>query len=378
MAIRLGALVAVAAAWAACASPARAAGPKVDLASPTDLPHVGLRISLPANQKPEISGKATTALVARAGYGKRWQSRTVVEVTRERPDRPGPKPRTVAEAFLPQVRRAGGYEKSVFVASAPLQVEAQAGWLAARTFSKGRETMAGVVLVWTGPFPKYDVSLRYVVYFQWNGPDAETAVRVAKAMGRSIRHIPLRSPSDLHLPPLLGPVAYPADRLVIGIPFGWYVLPLPPQDRKTKMVMLAAVSDYVYGLSAPEMSVQVQRGVTQIPDFSAMDDDGLEAYLNALRRRKSRRTRWKHVRHRRVWMVGRTGVELIGARRVGKQPVLEVVRQVFDSGDLYTLTLVWRGGDVRLASAAMLRLSLGLRFVPRPKPQTQPATAPAD
>ena len=78
-------------------------------------------------------------------------------------------------------------------------------------------------------------------------------------------------------------------------------------------------------------------------------------------------------------MIRRVGVEMIGVRRIGRQPFLEVMRQVFHEGDLYTLTLRWRGGDVRRATAAMLRLSLSLRLLASPSgPQTQPAPAPEE
>ena len=373
------ALAAVAVALAVCSSPAEAAEARVALAGPTDLPHAGLRISLPAGQKPGIPSSATTVLVAQAGHGDRWQSKTTIEATRARSGASAPKPRALAEALMPRLQRAGGYEKSTFVASDPVQVEAQPGWQVARTFSKAGKTVVVVVIVWTGPFPRHDVSLHYVVYFQWNGAEAAKATRIARAMCRSIRHVPLLSPSETDLPPLTGPLAYPRARLAIGIPFGWHLLPAPRRAGKAKGVMRAAVTDYVYGVGAPEMSVQVERGVTKVPDFDKLDEDALEAYLSDLRRRKARRTGWRHLRHRRVWMIRRVGVEMIGVRRIGRQPFLEVMRQVFHEGDLYTLTLRWRGGDVRRATAAMLRLSLSLRLLASPSgPQTQPAPAPEE
>ena len=78
-------------------------------------------------------------------------------------------------------------------------------------------------------------------------------------------------------------------------------------------------------------------------------------------------------------MVRRIGVEMIGARMIGRQPFIEVTRQVSHEGGLYTLTLRWRGRDVRLATAAMLRLSLSLRLLASPSaPRTQPAPKPEE
>jgi hypothetical protein len=300
----------------------------------------------------------------------------VVEVNRARPGE-RLSPRRIAEALLPKLQKAGGYEKSDFVASQAGRVENQPAWMAARKFIKADQTTIGVVFVWTTPFPRYGLSLHYMVYVQWNGPDVKKALRIASAVFGSIRHTPLLSPSYLDLPTLTGPVVIESELFAIAVPFGWHLRGSTPPAGKSKVVFRAGVMDHICGMPVPNVSVVVRADVSPNNDFSRMTEEGIERYMTALRMHKARVRGWQHVSHRRVWIAHRPGVEITGRRTVGRQQLTEVIRQVYREGKLYAIGLTWWGDNVKRASAAMVKLSLSFKFVePRPAPETQPKPEP--
>ncbi|KPK44281.1 MAG: hypothetical protein AMK72_12195 [Planctomycetes bacterium SM23_25] len=356
---------------------AQAAEEAVELARPVHLPHVGLTIALPADQKLGLLLRPVSVLAAQAGEKENWRSRTAVEVSRAwRGQRLSP--RRMAEIILPKLQKTGGYDKSEFVAAEPARVENQPAWKAVRKFTKADSQVIGAVLVWTAPFPRYGLSLHYLVHVESNGPDVKKALRIASAVFASIRHIPLASPSHLDLPALMGPIADRAHGFAIGIPFGWHVV-APRQTGKAKVVFGAGVTDHIGGTTIPNVSVVLQADVGAGGDFNAMSEEGLERYLTDMRRRRARIPGWKYLSHRRVWIAGRTGVEMVGAQVLGTQQFVQIVRQVYDKGKLYTVGLNWGGDSVKRASAAMVQLSLSFRLLePPPGPQTQPAPAKGD
>lgn len=347
---------------------------KGPLGKPIDLPHAGLRISLPARQHLAVPSRGVLL------WGKDGVlSETIVRAIPAKIVGPSVTTKAFAEKMAAIFQKTSGFEKSAPVFSGPVKVAARRGWRIARKFSFRDRAQIVVITVWTSEITKQKKTLYYVIGSILKGKDAKKALAMHNMVCRSVKRIPVRSPSEMDLPPLLKPVELKTELFDIGVPRGWFLRSLGRQPGPNNVID-AAVVDYLRNILVPNMSVTVVSTGLGLRDGNAWSNKKeCEEYIAVLRKQWATDPNRSYVSHRMAKMGGKNGIEYVCRVNMAHWKAVQVQRQVFHKGNIYTVTVTWDGNkNIKRAVAAMNKFADSVKFFDRPRPTTtKPATRPA-
>ena len=344
--------------------------PAVRLGDPIDMPTLGLRLRLPEDEKLVVPAIRTVALMGRSGEDPEWSGGTTLTPIVGRHDQKAIPARDIAEQVMLAVLKKREGQRSEALTSAPADVGTFKGWRLARTFSVEDKSVLVSVTAWSVDFADRKVRLYYLLTTLWPGKDAAVGMVRAKAVADSVRVIPMRSPEDAALPPLIGPVTLREEGLSVSVPRGWAPMQIGRRDGEVALVALDV--DYARGRNVQNMNVTV-RGRTPNEPLAGKDRKVIDRYAEELVHAMKAGRKWTHISHRVVRFAGRTGVEVVGEVTHQGIRCVSVQRQAFHDGRVYTLSLLSADPNPKRAVAAMDAIAGTFRFLePKDKATSRP------
>lgn len=353
----------------------RADEKKVELREPINLPHIGLRIALPADLALQPTHAQRTVLAGRTVVDGQWKAGLLLMVLPLPVEKPLPGAKDLAERAAGAQTKPEGFETVIPVSAGEATVAGRKGWRITRKLSGPKGSLVEVATVWGTALPKTKLKLLYFLLWRQMGTSVEAAVAKVDAVCAAVRPVPIRAPSEIDLPALLGPVAMKGERFSLPVPAGWFIADLGRKEGSDVVVRIRVV-DFFRRAFLPNVNVTVVRSKGK----GRTDYDNPEVFgriLASYREVLATRTGWKEVSHRKAKLGGQACLEFVSHVTVSGHPVLLITRQALHAGNIYTLTLGWHAAHPKPAAAAMEKLAAGLKFLPPPAGPKAPPDKPA-
>ncbi len=349
---------------------------KIQLGKPIDLHHAGLRISLPARQHLVVPDRGML-LRGKFGAGDNKLSETTVQAIPAHIIGRSVPTEAIAERMAAIFQKNAGFEKSIPVFSGPVRITAKQGWRIARRFSSKDRVQIVVITIWPSKITKQKATLYYVIGTILKGPDTNKALSMHEAICKSVKHIPFRSPSRMNLPLLLGPVELKSELFAIGVPRGWFLRSLGRQPGSSIVISTAAL-DYLRNILVPNMNVTVVSTSLNLKKVNIWSNKKeCDEYIADLRKDWAKNSNRVYVSHRMAKIGDINGIEIASRTIIAGHKAVQVQRQVFHEGSVYTITVTWDGKNLKRAVAAINRFAGSVRFLKRPQPTTGAVTKPS-
>lgn len=345
---------------------------RVDPNEPITLPHVGLTVSMPPGFRLSPASPGALLLGTRR-IGRRGVEVISVAALSRKGISGRVDPRAFSEGYVVGLQESTNLKDPNILSSKAHRVAGQDGWRITVSLSGGTRKVTISGTSWWKRSAESNVTICYTLTVMVPGTDPKRAAAVADVVCESVKLGGLNRPSNLPMPPLLGPVSLKAEGVSVRIPLGWMLLSSGRRPG-TPVVLRAGAIDYLGNLSIPNVNMTVlSTRPAGVPDLT--DPGVLQRYGGQLKRMIEGRPGWSKAKAAKSKLAGRPGIEMSSHVRIRNNDCVQVLRQAFHNGKVYTLTLTWDGKDRKRALAAMERIAAGVEFLePAAAATTGPAT----
>jgi len=347
--------------------PSWAAEP-LKIGKPTDLPQIGLRISLPAEQTAEV---ASQPFVLQSRDCKGEQCNSLCRLTFPR------LPKTQEgnlQKMCEQVTAAvTGGQKSEKLSSQETKAGSRVCWTIVTQTSNGDQIETIAVTTWKTEFTKENIALIYSLVVTVSGKDADKAEAISKAVMASVQDIPIRTPSEFKVESLAGQAEVKTENFAIGVPLGWMAIAdlTNWKGASRNMRFVATANDAINNYSVPNVNVNIQT-----LNFDVKTDYQDKATLDRAVALFEKMYDTRIISTRALKTGTRSEFEVV--TRTQPAPGIKgimVQRQFSNENKIYTVTLTWNGNDSDLAVASMEKIMSGFRFLSDKESTTQPSSS---